>query len=206
MCSSDTIEEHFSINQNPYFIFTLDPLFCNIQTPIKIKNHLFSFSFFFFQLIRWGLGSIGTPTAQVHDFPKRLLRSLCPRSAPNHRRRRRRELVIGLREWLDEVVLGVVVNRPHGVVPPAEALVLQRLHRSDARRNDPSFACRTHDDVNFLKNLWVIVCCDADDMEVFVCRHRCVYIGNWVVKMGIELKPEAAEGGSSFGLIAFPPP
>ena len=123
---------------------------------------------FFRQLIRWGLGSIGTPTAQVHDFPKRLLRSLCPRSASNHRRRRRRELVIGLREWLDEVVLGVVVNRPHGVVPPAEALVLQRLHCSDARRNDPSFACRTHDDVNFLKNLWVIVCSDADDMEVFV--------------------------------------
>ena len=60
----DNIEEYLTINQNPYFIFTLDPLFSHIQTPIKIKSLLFSL----FHLNRWGLGSIGTSTAQVHDF------------------------------------------------------------------------------------------------------------------------------------------
>ena len=74
------------------------------------------------------LGSIGTPTAQIHDSPQGLL-WLLSLSAWTHGRRWRRRDLPGLRKR-PRIVLSLLLNRPHGMVPSAEPLILQRLHWS----------------------------------------------------------------------------
>ena len=84
--------------------------------------------------------SVGSPAAQVHDGPQRLLwllGLLVSHSARNHGGRGRREL-LGLRKG-PEVVLGMLVNRPQSVIPSAEALVLECLHCSHTCCHYPSF-------------------------------------------------------------------
>ncbi|KAL6975754.1 hypothetical protein U1Q18_024547 [Sarracenia purpurea var. burkii] len=91
------------------------------------------------------LASVGTPAAQVHDFSEGffcLLRLLFPQFPRNHGCGRRRE-ILGARHG-SEVVLGVLVYRSYGVIPPTESLILECLHGSDARRRYPGSACRTH--------------------------------------------------------------
>ena len=89
--------------------------------------------------------SVGPPAAQVHDSPQGLLWLLClliSHSARNHGRRGRREL-LGPRKG-PEVVLGMLVNRPHGVIPSAKALILECLHCSHTCCHHPSFPHMTH--------------------------------------------------------------
>ena len=89
--------------------------------------------------------SVGSPAAQVHDSPQRLLwllGLLLSHSAGNHGRRGRREL-LGLSKG-PEVGLGMLVNRPQSVVPSAEALILECLHCSHTCCHYPSFPHMTH--------------------------------------------------------------
>ena len=89
--------------------------------------------------------SVGSPAAQVHDGPQRLLwllGLLVSNSDRRHGGRGSREL-LGLRKG-PEVVLGMLVNRPQSVIPSAEALVLECLHCSHTCCHYPSFPHMTH--------------------------------------------------------------
>ena len=88
--------------------------------------------------------SVGSPAAQVHDSPQRLLWLLCflvSHSARNHGGRGRELLDLRKRP---EAVPGMLVNRPHSVIPSAEALILECLHCSHACCHYPSFPHMTH--------------------------------------------------------------
>ena len=99
--------------------------------------------------------SVGSPGAQVHDSPQRLFRLLrlllSHQSVRNHGRRGRREVPGRLRTRRADLVLGMLMNRSHCVIPYAEALILERLHCSHTCRHDPSFPHLTHL-LNFLNS------------------------------------------------------
>jgi len=63
-----------------------------------------------------------------------------------------------------EIGLGVLVERPEDMVPPADALVLERLHSSDAGRHDPSSARRTH----YLCPFFVVMSERSFGLEIWV--------------------------------------
>lgn len=94
------------------------------------------------------LALIRTPTAQVHNFSKRLFRVLhlfFSRYIPlSHRYcRRGRRKSVGQRKR-SEIVLGVLVQRSQSIIPSTEPLIFECLYSSNASCHNPSFAYRTH--------------------------------------------------------------
>lgn len=93
----------------------------------------------------WLDRSVGTPTAQVHDFPQRLFWFVC---ICNCSWWLRREL-LGLWSW-SHMVLGMPNSWPYCIVPSANTLVLQCLNSSNTSCHDPCSATWTHLDCKIL--------------------------------------------------------
>ena len=81
---------------------------------------------------------IGTPTAQIHDSPKRLLRFL--QFLISEPLRQSTWDFLGLWIW-SEIGLCMLLDWPHSWIPSTNTLVLQSLHNSNTCCHNPSPSC-----------------------------------------------------------------
>ena len=90
------------------------------------------------------LSSTGTPTAQVHDFPQRLLwllHFLISQFAWDHCRSWRRK-VLSLR-IRPEIVLGMLMRWSNDKIPPADSLIFHGFYNSNTGCHNSS-TCWIH--------------------------------------------------------------
>ena len=87
--------------------------------------------------IKWGL-IIWTPTAQIHDSPKRLLRFL--QFLISELVRQSTWDFLGLWIW-SEIGLCMLLDWPHSWIPSTNTLVLQSLYNSNTCCHNPSPSC-----------------------------------------------------------------
>lgn len=124
-------------------------------------------------------GGLGAPAAELHDLPVGNLRPPHPLLRLHHlgrEPRRRGELGSSLGVGLIDVGIGVLVKGPEGIVPAAEALVLERLHRRYAGRHDPRFRCRWPAHIF------------ASDVEISISKERRERRRRWVWWWGVNLE------------------
>ena len=121
------------------------PMLC---TPNEVPSELTTHHYLtriIVTFFNWSLlPSIGTPTTQVHDFPKRLLwllHFLISQFVWNHCRSwRRKALGLSIRP---QIVLGMLLCRSYDKIPPTDPLIFHGFHNSNTHCHN-SFSCWTH--------------------------------------------------------------
>ena len=128
------------------------------------------------------LPSIGTPTTQVHDFPKRLLwllHFLISQFVWNHCRSwRRKALGLSIRP---QIVLGMLLCRSYDKIPPTDPLVFHGFHNSNTHCHN-SFSCWTH--FPFSQDCCLFLQLVAKNCKLYVAnnndlRRICVWCIKW---------------------------
>ena len=120
------------------------PLITTQRSSIRTHSDAQLITFFSWLYIWYILPSNGTPTAQVHDFPQRLLwllHFLVSQFAWNHSRSWRRKVPgLGNRP---EIILRMLLRWSYDKIPPADPLVFHGFHNSNTHCHN-SFSCWTH--------------------------------------------------------------